>query len=240
MRVHARALGQMSEKRPRDTKVTRREASAGILASTAALAGDVAPARGESPRTVRLPAPRSEGGMSLTAALGLRRSTREYSEQPLTAQTQSDLLWAAFGINRPSGDRTAPYWRHVMVIDLYVARADGVWMYDPKTHSLLTYLPEDIRAQTGLQDFVATAPLNLIYVAHGERMQELSPAERRLYASVDTGFIGQNVYLFCAAEGLGSVFRGAVDYPKLERAMRLPEGQFVTFAQTVGYPPRRG
>ena len=107
-------------------------------------------------KPLELPPPRSEGGMPLMAALKLRRSTRQYSDRPLPAQTLSDLLWAAFGINRPSGDRTAPYWRHVMVMDIYVAMADGVWLYDPKAHTLLPYLQDDIRAQTGLQDFVAT------------------------------------------------------------------------------------
>jgi nitroreductase len=101
---------------------------------------------------------------------------------------------------------------------------------------LLPHSRADIRAQTGLQDFVANAPLNLIYVAHGERMQDISVTERRLYASVDTGFIGQNVYLFCASEGLATVFRGAVDYEKLKHTMQLDADQFVTFAQTVGYP----
>ena len=96
--------------------------------------------------------------------------------------------------------------------------------------------PADLRALTGTQDFVGGAPLNLIYVAHGERMHDVSPADRRLFASVDTGFIGQNVYLFCASEGLASVFRGAVPYKKLEAALKLGEGQFVTFCQTVGYP----
>jgi nitroreductase len=91
-----------------------------------------------------------------------------------------------------------------------------------------------VRAGTGLQDFVATAPLNLVYVAHGERMQDVSPEDRRLYASVDAGFIGQNVYLFCASEGLATVFRGAVDTKKLAQAMELDFAQFVTFAQTVG------
>ena len=123
-----------------------------------------------------------------------------------------------------------------MVIDVYAAMADGVWLYDPKAHALVPYLPDDIRAATGLQDFVAGAPMNLVYVAHGERMTDVSPEDRRLYASVDTGFIGQNVYLFCASEGLASVFRGALDYRKLDTAMRLPDQQFVTFAQTVGYP----
>jgi nitroreductase len=123
-----------------------------------------------------------------------------------------------------------------MVIDVYAAMADGVWLYDPQQHTLLPHLTADIRAQTGLQDFVASAPINLVYVAHGERMKDISPEERRLYASVDTGFIGQNVYLFCASEGLATVFRGAVDHKKLAQTMRLDEAQFVTFAQTVGYP----
>ena len=88
----------------------------------------------------------------------------------------------------------------------------------------------------GCQDFAATAQLDLVYVAHGERMPDISAEERRLYASVDTAFIGQNVYLFCASEGLATVFRGGVDYPRLAAAMRLDASGFVTFAQTVGYP----
>jgi nitroreductase len=213
--------------------MTRRQASGGILAS-AALAATPGIAATQELKPRGLPPPRSTGGQPLTEALKLRRSTREYSDRPLPAQVLSDLLWAAFGVNRPSG-RTAPYWRHVMVMDIYVAMADGVWLYEPKAHTLLPHLKDDIRAQTGLQDFVATAPLNLVYVAHGERMTDISSEERRLYASVDTGFIGQNVYLFCASEGLATVFRGAVDYPKLARTLQLPDQQFVTFAQTVGY-----
>ncbi len=169
-------------------------------------------------------------------ALKLRRSIREYADRVLPPQVLSDLLWAAFGVNRPTGDRTAPYWRHIMVIDLYAAMANGVWYYDPKDHVLRQHLSADIRAVTGQQEFVANAPLNLIYVAHGDRMRDVSSEDRRLYASVDTGFIGQNVYLFCASEGLATVFRGAINYKKLATAMRLDDAQFVTFAQTVGYP----
>jgi len=215
--------------------MTRRQTNAGIAAS-AALAAAPTVAGTQEFKVRELPPPRAAGGKPLTEALRLRRSTREYSDRALPLQILSDLLWSAFGINRPSGDRTAPYWRHVMVIDVYVAMADGVWLYDPKAHALLPYLKDDIRAQTGLQEFVATAPLNLVYVAHGERMTDVSIEDRRLYACVDTGFVGQNVYLFCASEGLATVFRGAVDYPKLTRTMQLPDQQFVTFAQTVGYP----
>jgi len=214
--------------------LTRRTASAGLVTSAILTA---APSLAAADSTVRgLPPPRTEGGKPLIQTLRMRRSIREYSDRPLPAQVLSDLLWAAFGINRPSGDRTAPYWRHILVIDVYATMADGVWLYEPKRHALLPHSRTDIRAQTGLQDFVANAPLNLIYVAHGERMQDISANDRRLYASVDTGFIGQNVYLFCASEGLATVFRGAVDFEKLNGTLRLGADQFVTFAQTVGYP----
>jgi len=213
--------------------MTRREVNAALLAGAALAAMPIAVgAQGVNV----LPAPRKESGKPLMQALQLRRSTREFSQRPLPPQVLSDLLWAAYGVNRPSGDRTAPYWRHIMVIDVYAAMADGVWLYDPKQHALLPHLKTDIRAQTGLQDFVAMAPLNLVYVAHGERMTDVSPEERRLYGSVDAAFAGQNVYLLCASEGLATVFRGAVDHEKLDKAMRLENGQFVTFAQTVGYP----
>jgi nitroreductase len=214
--------------------MTRRQASTGVLAS-AALVAAPGGAVGQGLAPIDLPPPRSEGGQPLTAVLKLRRSTREYTDRPLSPRILSDLLWAAFGVNRPSGDRTAPYWRHIMVMDIYVATKEGVWLYEPKAHALLPHMKGDIRAETGLQDFVATAPVNLVYVAHGERMTDISAEERRLYASVDTGFIGQNVYLFCASEGLATVFRGAVDCPKLGRVLRLADAQFVTFAQTVGY-----
>ena len=216
--------------------LTRREANIGLISGAAALVAAGGPASAQA--ALDLPPPQSQGGKSLIEALRLRRSIREYSNRALPAQVLSDLLWAAFGINRPaSRDRTAPYWRHVMVIDIYAAMADGVWLYEPKAHKLLPHLRGDIRSETGTQDFVGKAPLNLVYVAHGERMGDISAEDRRLYASVDAGFIGQNVYLFCASEGLATVFRAALDYAKLARTMELGAGQFVTFAQTVGYPP---
>jgi nitroreductase len=212
--------------------MTRRQATFGLL-SAASLAATATTAQA---KTVQLPAPRASGGKPLIDALKLRRSIREYSSRSLEPQLLSDLLWCAFGINRPStGDRTVPYWRHVMVIDVYAAMADGVWLYDPKANALVLHQEDDLRAQTGLQDFVAGAPLNLVYVAHGERMLDVSLEERHLYASADACFIGQNVYLFCASEGLATVFRAAVNKQALAKAMHLEPDQFVTFAQTVGY-----
>jgi nitroreductase len=218
---------------PPKSTVTRRQANAALLAM-GAVAALPSVALAEEARS--LPAPRKYVGRPLMEVLQARRSIREYSTRPLPAQVLSDLLWAAYGINRPSGERTAPYWRHIMVIDVYAAMADGVWLYDPEAHVLRRHLGADIRAQTGLQDFVASAPLNLVYVVHGERMKDVSPEDRRLYGSVDAAFAGQNVYLYCASEGLATVFRGAIDYARLAGALQLPDGQFVAFAQTVGYP----
>lgn len=216
--------------------MTRRTANIGLAASAAAAVMPRQLAAAAELPAIDLPPARQRGGKPLMEALALRRSIRAYAPTALSSQILSDLLWAANGVNRPSGDRTAPYWRHIMVIDIYAATADGVRLYEPRSHRLLPHLRGDIRAETGQQDFVGTAPLNLIYVAHGERMGDVSTEDRHLYASVDAGFIGQNVYLFCASEGLATVFRGAVPYDSLAKRLGLASGQFVTFAQTVGYP----
>ena len=216
--------------------LTRREAQLGLL-SAAVLAAAPASFAGTEPETFPLPPPRSTSDRLLLVALKQRRSTREFSAQALPPQVLSDLLWAAFGVNRPaSGDRTAPSWRHSIEIELYLAMANGVWRYEPRAHALLSHLRQDLRAGTGSQDFVAGAPLNLVYVADGALMHGASRDDQRLYASTDTGFIGQNVYLFCAAEGLATVFRGSVDRDVLGRQLALPPTKFVTYAQTVGYP----
>ncbi|HTT75379.1 MAG TPA: nitroreductase family protein [Candidatus Binataceae bacterium] len=186
---------------------------------------------------VKLPAPRTEGGKPLMEALRLRRSIREFSPQALSAEIQSNLLWAAYGINRYEiGGRTAPCWRNSIIIDLYVVMPNGVWLYDAETHRLLPHLAADIRTETGLQDFVGKAPVNLVYVGRREQMKDLPTWERRLYASVDAAFIGQNVYLFCASEGLATVFHQTLDHGRVGRALQLSHEQFVVFAQTVGYP----
>ncbi|HSN31556.1 MAG TPA: nitroreductase family protein, partial [Ideonella sp.] len=214
-----------------------RRASAGLLAA-AALAARPGASSGAALRDVALPPPRTDGGLPLMKALALRRSGRDYDRRALPLPTLSDLLWAAFGVNRPDGGRTAPSWHGLMVTDLYLANAEGAWRYEAKGHRLLAQRSGDLRARTGTQDFVGAAALNLIYVAHGERMTEVGAAERRAMAAADAGCIAQNVYLYCASAGLAAVLRAAVDGPAVARLLGLPDGQFVTFAQSVGYPRR--
>ena len=215
---------------------TRRDANLAIL-SSAVLAAVPGLAMAQTPPPLELPAPRASGGKPLIDALKQRRSTREYADRPLPAQLLSDLLWAAFGVNRPaSGDRTAPSWRHAVEIGIYVTTADGVWRFEPQGHRLKPLLRGDIRAQTGVQDFVRIAAVNLVYVADGSRMRNASEDDKRLWAYTDTGFIGQNVYLYCASEGLASVFRGSLDRESLARTLQLERHEFITCAQSVGYP----
>lgn len=192
------------------------------------------------PEVVKLPKPRTEGGMPLMQALQLRRSTREFAADALREQILSDLLWAAFGVNRPeSGGRTAPSTHDWQDVDIYLATATGLFRYDARNQALLRLAGQDIRAQTGTQDFVGTAPLNLIYVSDFTRMgQGDSLAEKRNHASIDTGFIGQNVYLYCASQGLATVFRGSVDAEALARTLQLKPTQWVVAAQSVGYPKK--
>jgi len=121
-------------------------------------------------------------------------------------------------------------------IDIYVATAEGLSVYDAKAHRLNPVLNEDVRAVTGTQDFVKGAPVNLVYVADLAKTHDAGPQEQDLYTAVDTGVIVQNVYLFCASEGLATVVRGSVDRAALAKVMKLRPNQRIIVAQTVGYP----
>jgi SagB-type dehydrogenase family enzyme len=186
---------------------------------------------------VVLPPPSLPARMTLDQALKARRSTREFFTDALPLATVSALLWGAFGINRPdSGGRTAPSAHDWQEIDVYVVLAEGSYRYDARAHRLMLVKAEDLRALTGTQDFPATAPLNLVYVADFARMTNVRADEREFLAGADAGFIAQNVYLACASLGLGTVVRGLVDRRILARALGLSATQRITLAQTVGLP----
>jgi SagB-type dehydrogenase family enzyme len=193
----------------------------------------------EAPMLVQLLMPQMDGGRPLMQVLKDRSSSRSFSTEKLSLPALSNLLWAAFGINRPdSGKRTAPSAMNSQEIDIYVANADGLYLYDAKAQQLQTILSEDIRAMTGRQPFVKEAPVNLIYVADFSRMGTASKEDKDLYSAADTGFISENVYLYCASEGLATVVRGSIDRLSLAKAMKLRPDQKIILAQTVGYPKK--
>jgi len=195
------------------------------------------PAMAQEGAQIALPAPRMEGGMPLMQALKERQSTRSFSDRKLPDQVLSDLLWAAAGINRPdTGKRTAPSAMNWQEIEVYAVLDGGAYLYDAKANLLKSVAGGDLRKLAGMQDFVSTAPLNLIYVADTTRMSRAGEEDRSLYAGADTGFISENVYLFCASEGLATVVRGSVDRRALAEALKLPANKRIMLAQTVGYP----
>lgn len=190
----------------------------------------------EAPPALELPKPKLDAAATLVSALKARRSAREFSPAPLSPQVLSDLLWAADGVNRDDGRRTAPSAKNWQEIDVYAVLPGGAYLYDAKAHALRGVASGDLRAATGVQDFVASAPLNLVYVADFARMSGASPADRELYAAADAGFVSQNVYLWCAATGLSTVVRGSVDRPALAKVLGLRPDQRIVLAQTVGRP----
>jgi len=185
---------------------------------------------------ISLPAPQIEGGMPLMEALSKRQSARSYSEKSLSKQILSNLLWAAWGINRSEdGRRTAPSSHNEQNTVLYCALAEGLYTYDAKNQSLILVTKKDIRAETGTQDYVKSAALNLVYVAKGDSAANWGEALINA-ACVNAAFIAQNVYLFCASEGLSCVVRGSFDGEKLQEILQLGTDKVAVLAQSVGFP----
>lgn len=190
---------------------------------------------------IKLPAPDRTGGVALMKALNDRSSSREFDVRPLTDQHLSNLLWASWGINRPGeGKHTAPSSNNRQEMSVYVALEFGLYLYESQSHTLDLVLDSDIRKSIGRQDFVATAPVNLIYVADlvkaGIADPESADAAALNTSHINTGFMAQNVYLYCASANLACVVRGYIDRDALTKAMQLKPHQRIIITQTVGYP----
>lgn len=164
-------------------------------------------------------------------ALSQRQSARQFDVKALSEQTLSNLLWAAYGFNR-EGMRTAPSANNKQEFEIYVALEKGLYLYNAKDNALELVKKEDLRSKTGGQNFVGVAPLNLVYVYDTQKMKD----EKMAYA--DCGFISQNVYLYCASEGLATVVRGYVNKEDLAKAIGLKPEYAITLSQTVGYPQK--
>jgi hypothetical protein len=193
------------------------------------------------PASIALPKPRQTGGKSLMEALAARQTTRTYSDKTLSTQMLSDLVWAAFGVNRtkterPGPGRTAPSGMNKQEVDLYLALPEGVYLYEAEPHQLKLVAAGDHRAKVG-PDAAAKAAVTIVYVADGVKaaMPGQPPATPGK-DNVNVGFIGQNVYLFAASEGLGAWFRASIpNEPALIQLLKLRADQKIQYVQTVGY-----
>lgn len=180
----------------------------------------------------KTPLPAKTGRRTSLAGSLQRASTRDFDTQKnIDSQTLSTLLWAAWGYNRED-KRTAPSAMNRQEISLYIVTAQGVYLYDAKQNKLAEIAKGDFRKSAGMQPFVHTAPLNIIFTADLEK----APGNDMMF--VDCGFISQNIYLYCASVGLGTVVRGSFNGDELAKILKLNEKQKVVLTQTVGYPAK--
>jgi SagB-type dehydrogenase family enzyme len=194
---------------------------------------------GQEAKDLKLPPPQTLGGMPLMQALKERQTSRDFSAEKLPLQTLSNLLWAADGVNRPDGKRTAPSAVNWQNIDIYVALAEGLYVYDPKADALKLVLEKDVREVTGKQDFVKIVPLDLVYVADFSKITRGTDEDKSFYSAAHTGFISQNVYLYCASAGLSTVVRGLIDKAEIAKVFQLRPDQKVMLSQSVGFPKKK-
>ena len=193
----------------------------------------------QEPAPMKLPAPKMDGGMPLMQALKVRHSEREFGTAKLTPQVLSNLLWAAWGINRPDGHRTAPSASNKQEIEIYITLPDGAFVWDAKTNTLNPVATGDLRGATGTQPFPATAALNLVYVADMSKAgRPATDPQQAMNVGADAGAIVENVYLFCASDGLVSVVRASVPKDALAKQLKLRDTQLIVLAQSVGYPKK--
>lgn len=206
--------------------------SIGIKSGIAGLAFSLLGFAASAQQSIQLPAPQKNGGMSLYEAMEKRQTSREFVNKDLSPQQLSNILWAAYGFNR-EGKRTVPSSQNSQEYTIYVFTSKGVYVWDDVSNVLDVFRNGDQRAMTGTQDFVKNASVNLVYVANYQKIKG-AEENKDATAAVNCGFIAQNVYLACSAEGLGAVMRGSVDKEKLNHYMQLPDFKKIVYAQSVG------
>jgi len=184
-----------------------------------------------------LPPPQLNRGKPLMQVFKERKTTREFASRDLSGADLSNLLWAGFGINRPkTGGHTAPSALNMQETSLYVCMARGVFVYDAKANVLKRISTKDIRKITGTQDYVGTAPVNVVLVADYARMGKVPQrTQQTILATADAAYISANMYLYCASEGLATVVRASIDKPVLAKELGLTSTQDIMLAQSVGY-----
>ena len=185
---------------------------------------------------IELPAPQKTGGMPLMEALAKRASSRDYDlQRELSPQQLSNLLWATNGINREDGRRTAPSASNRQDIEIYALTKDGAFIYDAKTHKLLPVAEGDMRDLGGTQEFAKGVPLTLVLIADLSK-QNGDETARKLTAQIDAGYVSQNIYLFCASEGLVTRARGSMDRTAIVTRLGLRQDQSITVGHCVAFP----
>lgn len=215
-----------------------------VICATILFLSGLEPCQAQELEAIALPAPQKTGGMGLLQTLAERQTTRAYTGRELPPKVLSNLLWSAFGVNRSEAERaglgrTAPSAMNRQEVDLYVALPQGVYVYEAEPHRLKPVVAGDLRPKLG-SPAAAEAALTIVYVADLAKVStpgRAGGAASVSFSEVNTGFIGQNVYLFAASEGLGAWFRAGIpDAEGLSKTLNLRPDQRILYVQTVGYP----
>ena len=188
-------------------------------------------------KTIQLNTPNKDRGASVMKALADRHSERDFASKKLSLQDLSDLLWAATGINRKDGKRTAASALNKQDVDVYAVMEDGAYLYDPKAHALKPIAQGDYRPMVGSrQTFVNNAPVCLVIVSDYSKFGSIGTEEsRKIWGAFDAGLVSQNVALFCAGCGLVTVPRGTMDVAGLKKVLKLSATQLPVINNPVGY-----
>ncbi|ADQ80120.1 nitroreductase [Paludibacter propionicigenes WB4] len=180
--------------------------------------------------TIKLQAPDTLGGKPLMQAISRRKTDRSFDSRNLSLKHLSEILWVANGVNRAKGKRTVPSAMGLYPLQTYAVLANGIYLYNPLKQQLEPVIKGDFRNLAGTQNFVEVAPLNLLFIAKARNANDNFQS-----AIMDSGYCGQNVYLYCASEGLRTVVRASAKDAELLKVMNLGSNYKFILAQTVGY-----
>lgn len=184
-----------------------------------------------------LPAPIKTGGLPVMEALNKRQSTDNFKDQDLGLQELSNLLWAANGINRENGKKTAPSALNTQDVDIYVALAEGVYKYDAMNQELIFVASDDCRELAQSPKNSTLPPCMLYLVIDTSKYPASIPAERAAdMGRIDTGIVSQNISLFCAATELGTRPRASMKQDELREILKLTDKQILALNHPIGYP----
>ena len=192
--------------------------------------------------TISLNAPSKDRGSNVMKALANRRSTREFSPEKLSMQDLSDLLWAANGVNRPDGRRTAPSIRNNQDIDVYAIMEKGAYLYNAQAHTLVPVAKGDYRDLIAdIQIPIKQAPVCLVIVSDLSRFTGIDEETQKHWGTFDAGIVSQNIMLFASACGLVTVPRIFMkkEEEELRKVLKLSETQVLMLNNPVGYPLKK-
>lgn len=207
-----------------------------LITATALLTLSFSACAQKAPKVIQLLEPTYDEGLTLMQALKARKSSSRFTEKEISLQDLSNIMWAAVGVNRPDGKRTAPTGSNRQEIEVYAFFKTGAYYYNYKNHTLELVKEGDFRSLTG-RNGAENAYLNLLFFADTSKTERENPdgGGAATVSYVDVGYVSQNVYLACANAGIGSRARGGWNQQQLVETLGIPPSLWVVLGQTVGY-----